>query len=133
MIAMGPLVRMSFRIANPIVRWALSSPAHRPFSGALLVLSYTGRRSGRAHSLPLQYARLGDGLVVMAGTASQKLWWRNFRTPSPVTVTLAGQTRPWVAQVLTGAARDEAQAAYRARFPRFETGADVEFVGLSAS
>ena len=132
MVAMGRLARMSLRIANPLVRWALSSRAHRPFSGALLVLSYTGRRSGRAHSLPLQYARSGDGLVVMAGTASQKTWWRNFRTPTPVTVTLAGKSLPWVAQVLTGAARDGALAAYRARFPRFETAEDVEFVGLSA-
>jgi deazaflavin-dependent oxidoreductase (nitroreductase family) len=129
---MGPLARLGLRIANPLVRAALSSRAHRPFSGALLVLSYSGRRTGRVHSLPLQYARRGDGLVVMAGMASQKSWWRNFRTATPVTVTLAGQTKPWVAQVLTGSERDEALAVYRARFPRFRTSGDVEFVGLSA-
>jgi deazaflavin-dependent oxidoreductase (nitroreductase family) len=131
MCAMNALARRGLRIANPIVRAALSSPAHRPFSGVLLVLSYSGRRSGRAHSLPLQYARHGDDLVVMAGTASQKSWWRNFREPAPVGVTLAGKTTPWVARVLSGQERDGAFAAYAARFPRMNTREDVEFVGLS--
>jgi len=131
MCAMNALARRGLRIANPIVRAALSSPAHRPFSGVLLVLSYSGRHTGRAHSLPLQYARSGDDLVVMAGTASQKGWWRNFREPTPVAVTLAGKEMPWMAHVLTGQARDEALAAYAARFPRMNTREDVEFVGLS--
>ena len=111
----------------------LSSPAHRPFSGALLVLSYSGRRSGFSHSLPLQYARDGDKLVIMSGTASQKAWWRNFREPAGVTVTLAGKQTPWVAHVLTGREREEARAAYGARFRRVNTREDVEFVGLSPS
>jgi deazaflavin-dependent oxidoreductase (nitroreductase family) len=130
MSAMNAAARMGFRIANPIVRAALSSPAHRPFSGVLLVLSYSGRRSGRTRSLPLQYARHGDQLVVMAGTAAQKRWWRNFREPTPVGVTLAGKRAPCVAQVLTGCEREEACAVYSARFPRMNTRDDVEFVGL---
>jgi deazaflavin-dependent oxidoreductase (nitroreductase family) len=133
MIAMNAVARLGFRIANPIVRVALASPAHRPFSGVLLVLAYSGRRSGRKRSLPLQYARLGDRLVVMAGTASQKAWWRNFREPTPVAVTLAGTTTPRLAQVLTGRERDEAQAVYSARFPRMNTREDVEFVGLATA
>ena len=131
MCAMNALARRGLRLANPIVRATLSSPAHRPFSGVLLVLSYRGRRSGRAHSLPLQYAHSGNDLVVMAGTASQKGWWRNFREPARVTVTLAGKQMPWIAHVLTGHERDEARAAYSARFPRTNTREDVEFVGLS--
>ena len=38
MTAVNAVARLGFRIANPIVRVALSSPAHRPFSGVLLVL-----------------------------------------------------------------------------------------------
>jgi deazaflavin-dependent oxidoreductase (nitroreductase family) len=127
---MNALARLGFRIANPIVRAALKSPLHRPFSGVLLVLSYEGRRSGRTRSLPLQYARHGGSLVVMAGTASRKRWWKNFREPTRVVVTLAGETAPWVAQVVSGRERDEALAVYSARFPRMNTSEDVEFVGL---
>jgi deazaflavin-dependent oxidoreductase (nitroreductase family) len=133
MIGMNAVARMGFRIANPVVRALLSSPAGRSLSGALLVLSYRGRRSGRVHSLPLQYARHGDCILVMAGTASRKAWWRNFREPMPVTVTLAGTTTPHVAHVLTGRARDEALAVYSARFPRMNTREDVEFVELVAA
>jgi deazaflavin-dependent oxidoreductase (nitroreductase family) len=131
MCAMHALARRGIRLANPIVRAALSSPLHRPFSGVLLVLSYRGRQSGRSHSLPLQYAHSGDRLVVMAGTASEKAWWRNFREPARVDVTLAGKQTPWTARVLRGQERDEARAAYSARFPRMNTREDVEFVGLS--
>ncbi len=129
--AVNALARRALRLANPIVRATLSSPAHRPLSGVLLVLSYKGRQSGRAHSLPLQYARYGDKLVVMSGTASQKAWWRNFREPARVAVTLGGKQRPWTAHVLSGQERDEARAAYSARFRRTNTREDVEFVGLS--
>ena len=130
--AVNALARRALRLANPIVRATLSSPAHRPLSGVLLVLSYSGRRSGRTHSLPLQYAHYGDKLVVMSGTASQKAWWRNFREPARVSVTLAGKQQPWTAHVLSGRERDEARAAYSARFRRMNTREDVEFVGLSA-
>ena len=131
MCAMNALARRALRVANPVVRATLSSPVHRPLSGVLLVLSYSGRQSGRAHSLPLQYARYGDKLVVMSGTASQKAWWRNFREPARVAVTLAGKQTPWLAHVLTGQGREEARAAYAARFRRTNTRDDVEFVGLT--
>jgi deazaflavin-dependent oxidoreductase (nitroreductase family) len=77
---------------NPVVRGLLRSPAHRLMSGSVLLLGYTGRRSGRSFELPVQYAVDGDALVVAAGQPEQKSWWRNFGTdPRLVTLTVRGQ------------------------------------------
>jgi hypothetical protein len=47
---------MMNRLVNPIVRMILRSPVHRLLSGSLAVMTYTGRKSGRRHSLPVMYA-----------------------------------------------------------------------------
>lgn len=55
----------------------LRSPAHRLLSGALLLLTFRGRRSGRAYTLPLLYARQGDDLLLVALHPHGQSWWRN--------------------------------------------------------
>ena len=47
------------RVANPLLRFLLSSPLHGPLSSKLLVLTYTGRRSGQRQGLRL----VGLGLI----------------------------------------------------------------------
>jgi hypothetical protein len=61
-------------------------------------IEYIGRRTGRLIRLPVQYARDGDRLVVVAGAADTKRWWRNFTgAGQPATVTIAGCRRAgWV-------------------------------------
>jgi hypothetical protein len=49
------------RVINPLVRVLLRSPAHRVMSRGVLLLTYTGRRSGRRYTLPVQYARADHG------------------------------------------------------------------------
>ncbi len=127
MSAAGALTR---RLANPPLRAVLASPLHRLCSGSLLVLSYTGRRSGRAHSIPLQYAHVAGELALVAGNASHKTWWRNFLTPAPVMVTIGGRRRRAVAEVARGPRRSAALVAFRARFPRTTLGDDFEIVRL---
>ena len=63
------------RLANPVVRGVLDSPAHRLLSGRLLVLEYRGRRSGRTFRIPLRYAETRDGsLVAIAVEPDRKHW-----------------------------------------------------------
>ena len=59
----------------------LRSPAHRLLSGRLLLLTYTGRRSGTQYTIPVQYVRDGEALLVTVGWPERKLWWRNLREP----------------------------------------------------
>ena len=85
---------------NSVVLAILRSPAHRLLSGIAVELRYTGRRSGRPYAVPVQYAREADRLVVVPQDADAKTWWRNFRTPRPVTVRLAGRLREGTARVI---------------------------------
>jgi deazaflavin-dependent oxidoreductase (nitroreductase family) len=78
----------------------LRSPAHRLLSGMAIELRYTGRRSGREFTLPVQYARDGERLLVAVQHPSTTTWWRNFRTPHEVNVRLRGTVRPGTACVV---------------------------------
>ena len=48
------------RFINPFVKAVLRSPVHRLLSGSLVLLTYTGRRSGRRYTLPVMYAEQGS-------------------------------------------------------------------------
>ncbi len=44
----------------------------------LVVIRYTGRRSGTTYELPVGYRRSGDTVVIRVGMPDRKTWWRNF-------------------------------------------------------
>jgi hypothetical protein len=44
----------------------------------LVVIRYTGRKSGKTFELPVGYRRSGDSVVVPVGMPDKKSWWRNF-------------------------------------------------------
>ena len=116
---------------NRLVRAVLRSPAHRLLSGMAIELSYTGRRTGRQYSVPLQYARDADRVVVVPQGAESKTWWRNFLTPQPVRVRLKGRLHDGVAHVVPpdDPAYDEAKRLYESRWRRMGgpvTGSVVE-------
>ena len=80
---------------NSFVLAILRSPAHRLLSGMAVELRYTGRRSGRRHVLPVQYARDGERLMVVPQGPESETWWRNFATPQAVSVRLKGPGACW--------------------------------------
>jgi deazaflavin-dependent oxidoreductase (nitroreductase family) len=110
------------RVANPLVRRILRSRFHGVLSGVLLLLTYRGRRGGRQHTLPVQYAHDGDTLYVVPGRPGQKTWWRNLRGGAPVEVRLRGQILSGTAEAIGGRDHPDAVAAgltqYLRRFPR---------------
>jgi deazaflavin-dependent oxidoreductase (nitroreductase family) len=85
----------------PVVRALARTPLHRMLGSRLLVLTYTGRRTGRTYELPVMAAPPGDDLVVVAGWHEGKSWWRNFgEEPREVTVRVGGRRRPFTARRL---------------------------------
>ena len=90
-----------FSRLNPLVALLLRSPLHGLASGGLMLLTFTGRRSGRRFTIPLGYQRDGDVLTVMVSYASRKQWWKNYREPGPVELRLRGRTRSATAQVVS--------------------------------
>jgi deazaflavin-dependent oxidoreductase (nitroreductase family) len=71
-VVSGVLQRV-VRYFNPLMRLVLGSRAHRLMSGQLMLLSFTGRRTGRSYSTPVSYVREGTNLLVPGGGA----WWKN--------------------------------------------------------
>jgi hypothetical protein len=76
---------------NPLVTWLLRSPLHGLMSANTLLLTYTGRKSGRSFTFPISYGREGDMLWLI--TRADKPWWKNIRGGAPVQVCVAGQDR----------------------------------------
>lgn len=112
-------IRLRHRLLNPVVVALARSPLHGLLDASVLLLTYTGRRSGKLHTIPVQYAVDGDDLVVLVGDAGRKVWWRSLRGGGEVTVRLGGRTRPGVARVVEGdAAAERALGVYLSRFPR---------------
>lgn len=76
-------------VFNRVVIWMLNSPFHGVLSGNLMLLTYTGKRSGIQRQVPLTY--LQEGKAVLAFCDSDVTWWKNLRDGVPVRVQLRGR------------------------------------------
>lgn len=73
-------------MSNRFMSWLLNSPFHGLISGSILLIIYTGRRSGKEFSAPLNYVR--DGNTLWLTSVRDRTWWRNFREEWPIRVLL---------------------------------------------
>jgi hypothetical protein len=55
------------------------------------VVEYLGRRSGQHRELVTQYVVHGRTVRIRVGSAARKTWWRNFESPHPLRLRLAGE------------------------------------------
>jgi deazaflavin-dependent oxidoreductase (nitroreductase family) len=88
----------------------------------LLLLTTTGRRSGKQHTTPLAYARDGDRLLVFgskAGAPTHPEWFLNLVAHPRVVVEVADERYEADATPLEGEERDREFAAQAARIPTF--------------
>lgn len=67
---------------NRVMSGLLRTPLHGLVSKTIMLISFTGRRSGRVYTTPISYVRQGD--MVTAFTRSK--WWRNLDGGAPVTL-----------------------------------------------
>lgn len=65
-----------------------------------MLITVTGRRSGRVYTIPVGYQQDGSVITVLASEARTKQWWRNFETPAAVTLRLRGKEREGVATLV---------------------------------
>src|ERR1051325_10458478 len=74
---------------NPIMIWLLKSPFHGIISKGMMLVSVTGRKSGKIISTPTNYLRDGNTLWVISWR--DRKWWRNLRGDAVVRILLAGK------------------------------------------
>ncbi len=81
-----------------MMRMTLHSPAHFVFSDSILVVKYTGRKSGRAYEVPLRYVEKNG--VLRCYTDKRAGWWPNLRDNPSVTFRLRGRDIRYSTRVL---------------------------------
>jgi hypothetical protein len=79
------------RVFNPPLVWLLRSPLHWLASGRVMLITYTGRRTGRRIAIPVSYRKSGSEIGVTVGQPWQKQWWKNLTTEAPVELQLRGR------------------------------------------
>jgi deazaflavin-dependent oxidoreductase (nitroreductase family) len=72
-VTVSRILQQVVRYLNPFMRLVLGSRAHGMMSSQLMLLSFTGRKTGRAYTTPVSYVREGTDLLVPGGGA----WWKN--------------------------------------------------------
>lgn len=111
-----------YRAGNPAVGAILRSPFHPLVSRSLVLISFSGRRSGRTYTIPAMYAREGDRLIVISGPAEDHTWWRNLRGGVRVHVRLRGRGLDARADAIAGGDAPgivaEGARVWLARFPK---------------
>ncbi len=88
---------------------------------SLVLLTTTGRRSGKTHTVPLGSARDDDGNYLLFGSnmgaPKDPDWLRNLAADPQVTVEVTGATWATQAEILEGAERDAAYGRWIAMAP----------------
>ena len=74
-------------IVNQAMKFVLRSPAHGMVSKTILLIHFTGRKSGEAYTTPVSYSQQDDQVFIF----THAKWWKNLRSDQPVTLTIRGQ------------------------------------------
>ena len=93
----------TMRAVNVPMRAVLGLPFPTPLSANLMLISYTGRKSGKAYRQPVSYARDGDVLLTPGGGR----WTLNLAGGRTVRIRLRGRWSPARAELVTDAAEVE--------------------------
>jgi hypothetical protein len=95
-------------LANAFVTTILRSRWHGMRSARLLLLTFTGRKSGKEFTTPLRYVQEGETLRITV----MYPWWKNLAGGATVRVLLRGQMRTGTAEVLF---EDDGKAVVKVR------------------
>jgi deazaflavin-dependent oxidoreductase (nitroreductase family) len=81
---------------NQIMAFLLRSPLSGPLGNQLVLLTFTGRKSGKPYTTPLGYIRRGDTVVLFTDHA----WYKNLLEHPSVTLHLQGKQLQGNAEVI---------------------------------
>ena len=85
------------RFINKFPELLLRSPLHRFLSNDIMLITFTGRKSGKQFTTPINYFRQDDTVL----TTTDSPWWKNLRGGAPVTLRIKGQTLTGIAEAIT--------------------------------
>jgi deazaflavin-dependent oxidoreductase (nitroreductase family) len=62
---------------NDFMAWVLRSPFHGMLSNGMMLITITGRKTGKTYTTPVGYYEEGGYLWVI--TSRERTWWRNLQ------------------------------------------------------
>lgn len=74
---------------NDFMAWVLRSPFHGMLSDGMMLITITGRKTGKKYTTPVGYYREGGDLWVV--TSRDRTWWKNLRGGAEVGLLLKRQ------------------------------------------
>ncbi len=83
---------------NNAMKFVLRSPVHGMVSKTVLLISFSGRKSGKIYTTPVSYSQSGDQVYIFTHAA----WWKNLRSDTPVTLRLRGREFKGLAEPVAG-------------------------------
>jgi hypothetical protein len=82
---------------NPVLKSLLGTPLAGPLRKQLMVLNFTGRKSGKQFSLPVSAHVIDNDLYALAGAN----WKYNFKGGAPALVVYGGKKIPMRGELIT--------------------------------
>ena len=74
-------------IVNRTMKFMLRSPLHGMVDKQILLITFTGRKSGKTYTTPVSYSQSDDQVVIFTHAD----WWKNLRNGAPVTLHIRGR------------------------------------------
>lgn len=74
-------------ILNRAMKYVLRSPVHGLVSKNILLITFNGRKSGKAYTTPVSYSQYDDQVYIFTHAA----WWKNLQGEAPVTLRIRGR------------------------------------------
>jgi hypothetical protein len=84
-VAAGP--RKPPAWVNTIIKGLLRSPLHGPLSKQMMLVTFTGRKTGKVFTTPVTYMREGEDILFFTSNP----WWKNLEGGAKVTLCVEGR------------------------------------------
>lgn len=72
---------------NTTMKFILRSPFHALVSKNILLITFSGRKSGKNYTTPVSYSQSGEQVSIFTHAG----WWKNLRGGAPVKLRLQGR------------------------------------------
>ena len=74
-------------IVNSTMKFVLRSPMHGIVSKTVLLITFTGRKSGKTYTTPVSYSQSDDQVTIF----THATWWKNMLNGTPVSLRIQGR------------------------------------------
>ena len=82
---------------NDFMAWVLRSPLHGMLSNGMMLITITGRKTGKTYTTPVGYYVEGEYLWVI--TSRERKWWKNLQGGAKVDLLLKRKPVTGIADV----------------------------------